>query len=210
MRHLLTKYQISTKLQRFQLIVFQVMTKAIFTKRLQNCESGTILKSLFFFIFLSTGLIIFLFLLLGVTESQSLSSAFSAVRNTSFTPSTNLQDLPFTQTHTNVGEDFSIITGRFNCKIPGLYHFSYTIMTTWGQAVQLVKNNVRINSVFRDSNSLFRDTDRFGMNSNTAVLQLAIGDQVWLQSVSRGLEIRSSNALFTTFSGINVEPIYII
>ena len=135
-----------------------------------------------------------------MTETQSFSSAFSAVRESSFTPSTTLDDLPFEVVHTNVGDDFSATTGRFTCEIPGLYQFSYNIMTYGGaQAVQLVKNNVRINSVYRDTQ------DSFDMVSNAAVLHLAAGDQVWLQAVSSGLNVVSTNALFTSFSGISVE-----
>ena len=123
------------------------------------------------------------------------------MRFNNFIPKVHLHALPFEIVHTNVGDDFSKTSGRFTCEIPGLYQFSYSIGTYGNnQAVQLVKNNVRINAVYKDTE------DHFDMISNTAVLQLAAGDQVWLQVVSKGLGIVSSNALFTSFSGINIEP----
>ena len=55
-------------------------------------------------------------------------------------------------------------------RIPGLYLFAYSIMTGYAQGVQLVKNNVLINSVYGN---------RRDMVGNTAVLPLNAGDQVW-------------------------------
>ena len=135
-------------------------------------------------------------------KGQSRVSAFSAVRRTSFTSSSNGQALPFNQVHTNVGDGFNSSTGRFTCEIPGLYLFTYSIMTySDAPRVFLMKNDVHINGVYRS------DEDRFDMISNAAVLQLDAGDQVWLRCRSSRSQIDSDSSLFTSFSGVLLHEI---
>ncbi len=133
---------------------------------------------------------------------QSRLSAFSAVRSTSFTPSSAGQALPFEQVHTNVGDAFIAASGRFTCKIPGIYLFTYSIATyTHSPRVHLMKNNVHINGVYRS------DEDRQDIVSNTGVLQLVVGDQVWLKCIYSGQQISGSGIRQTTFSGVIIHEI---
>ncbi len=135
---------------------------------------------------------------------QNRLSAFSAVRSTSFTPSSDNQALPFDvgTVHTNVGDDFDAASGRFTCEIPGIYLFTYSIMTsTSSTLVLLMKNDVRINSVYRQNENLY------DMISNTAVLQLDVGDEVWLQCWHSGYQIYSDSDLYTTFSGVILHEV---
>ena len=129
---------------------------------------------------------------------QNQLSAFSAARSTSFTPTYDFQILPFHEgiIHTNVGDDFDAFEGLFTCEIPGIYLFTYSIMTSSDDPfVYLMRNNTIINGVARDQ-------DHYDMISNTAVLQLDVGDEVWLQCRYSGREIYSDANLFTTFSGV--------
>ena len=124
-------------------------------------------------------------------------SAFSAVRRTSFTAS-NEQALPFELVHTNIGEDFVATTGRFTCEIPGVYLFTYSIGTSNSNpVVKLMKNTASINGVHRV-------TQTFDIVSNSAVLQLAAGDQIWLKCIRT---IFSHGNLYTTFSGAILHEI---
>ena len=135
-------------------------------------------------------------------KGQSRVSAFSAVRSSSFTPSSSHQALPFNRVPTNIGDDFSASTGRFTCEIPGLYLFTYSIMNNIDDPiVYLMRNDVRINGVYR------QDEGRYDMVSNTAVLQLDAGDQVWLKCRYSGRGIYSSSNLFTSFSGVLLHEI---
>ena len=128
---------------------------------------------------------------------QSRVSAFSAVRRSSFTPSSSNQALPFEIIYTNVGDDFNAGTGRFTCEIPGIYIFTYNILTNTGNTfTSLMKNDDRINSVYRNSET-FHD-----MIGNSAVMQLATGYQVWLRIKSSTQLIYSDSNLYTTFSGV--------
>ena len=134
---------------------------------------------------------------------QNRLSAFSAARRSSFTPSSNGQALPFDAgtVHTNVGDDFNAASGRFTCEIPGIYLFTYSIMTYRDNIlVHLMKNDVYINAVFR------HDENLLDMISNTAVLQLAVGDEVWLRCRDSGSVIYNDN-LFTTFSGVILHEV---
>ncbi|XP_072048153.1 caprin-2-like isoform X2 [Amphiura filiformis] len=135
--------------------------------------------------------------------SQSRLSAFSAVRSTIFTPSSAGQALPFEQVHTNVGDDFQEGSGQFTCDIPGIYLFTYNIgFRTSNPAIQLMKNQVLINSVYRDT-----DDNRRDIVSNTAVLQLATGDVVWLKCRDSDRQIHSDTHMYTTFSGVILHEI---
>ena len=133
---------------------------------------------------------------------QSRVVAFSAVRTTSFTTSSGGQALPFETVYTNVGDDFNAATGRFTCEIPGIYMFTYNILTHRGTSfTSLMKNDDRINSVYRSSES-FHD-----MIGNAAVLQLAAGDQVWLRVGDSGQKIYSDGGKYTSFSGVMLHEI---
>ncbi|XP_072048152.1 complement C1q tumor necrosis factor-related protein 5-like isoform X1 [Amphiura filiformis] len=133
---------------------------------------------------------------------QSRLSAFSAARSTSFTPSSSGIALPFDRVHTNVGGDFVASSGRFTCDVPGIYLFTYSIGAyTSDPGIKLMKNAVVINSVYK------ADEDIKDMVSNTAVLQLAAGDVVWLKCSVSGRQIYSDTSLKTTFSGVILHEI---
>ena len=133
---------------------------------------------------------------------QSRVSAFTAVRSTSFTPSSGNQALPFEIIHTNVGDDFNAALGRFTCDVPGIYMFTYNILTHTGRSwIQLMKNDDRINSIYRSSET-FHD-----MIGNSAVLQLATGDQVWLKCRIAGEKIYGDHYVYTTFTGVIIHEL---
>ncbi|XP_072048228.1 uncharacterized protein [Amphiura filiformis] len=133
---------------------------------------------------------------------QSRLSAFSAVRSSSFTPSSSGLALPFNVIHTNVGDDFDTTSGRFTCEIPGIYMFTYSIGTyTSGPLIYLMKNEVIINGMYRQDENL-HDTV-----SNTAVLQLDAGEQVWLKCFYSGRQIYSDSNRYTTFSGVILHEV---
>ncbi|XP_072048158.1 uncharacterized protein [Amphiura filiformis] len=132
---------------------------------------------------------------------RSRVSAFSAVRINSFTSSRSGEALPFERVHTNVGDDFVATTGEFTCTIPGIYLFTYNIGTkTFPPRVQLMMNEVKINSVFRSKGSN-------DIVSNTAVLQLDTGNVVWLKVVNHGKIVFSTTELYTSFSGVLLHEI---
>ncbi len=128
---------------------------------------------------------------------QTRLSAFSAVRSSSFIPTSDFQPLPFQDIHTNVGGDFDEAGGRFTCDISGIYLFTYSIGTySSNPHISLMKNNQKVNTIYRSDEGLL------DIVSNAAILQLTIGDEVWLQCRDKGREVYSNGDLFTTFSGV--------
>ena len=127
----------------------------------------------------------------------------SAFTVTKLTPqSANQGDiLTFDQAETNLGSHFSLISNKFTCEIPGTYVFMFTIAThNLGQhpGIDLVKDGARIVRAHT------RNTDRdFQQSSQAAVLQLEVGNQVWLQWIENyaAYEVWSDPYKMTSFTG---------
>ena len=83
----------------------------------------------------------------------------------------------FDALNTNEGEGFDLETGIFNCSIPGLYVFSFSILTEDNPIINLVKNGDSIATVFRSYDGAYV----FDTMSNQAVIRLEEGDHVYLQ-----------------------------
>uniref|UniRef100_A0A8D2P7C3 C1q domain-containing protein n=1 Tax=Zosterops lateralis melanops TaxID=1220523 RepID=A0A8D2P7C3_ZOSLA len=125
-------------------------------------------------------------------------SAFSVglTANTKFPPPN--RPIRFDKVLYNSLNDFNSATGKFTCKHPGVYYFTYHI-TVYSRNVRvaLVKNGIK----------MLHTVDRYqsaeDQASGAAILELQRGDEVWLQA-HQG---ESFNGLFadgdddTTFSG---------
>ena len=108
----------------------------------------------------------------------------------------------FDQIITNINNDFDVATNKFTCAFKGTYIFSFSIgkYSTGDVFVNLMHSGNPIVSAHSRSNWV----SNFDLNSNTAVLNLAVGDQVWLEfyhaTTTRnafGSELHKT----TTFSG---------
>ncbi|XP_070541794.1 complement C1q subcomponent subunit C-like [Ptychodera flava] len=123
-------------------------------------------------------------------------SAFTAVRTSDLTGHADRgKDVTFDTMITNVGGHFDGTTGRFTCAINGTYYFIFHIAHNRDTQVLLVKNNERQVSVHGDAGNTTRES-----YSNSAVLQLIVGDQVWLKLGSRH-SLTSNTEKLTSFSG---------
>ena len=139
----------------------------------------------------------------GVAGPAPQTSAFTVGR-TSPQSGNNGDILLFTTTHSNIGADFNVATGKFTCRIPGIYSFSFHIMfvreSPNGQ-IQLQKNNQGIVSVYHDG-----DAQTYATESNGAILQLEVGDEVLLQFVDYHTgEVHDNVSHFTSFSGFLLQ-----
>ncbi|ROI15453.1 Caprin-2 [Anabarilius grahami] len=123
--------------------------------------------------------------------------AFSAARTANFAPGTLDQPIAFDLLHTNLGEMFDTITGRFTCPAPGAYVFIFHILKLAISVplyINLMRNEEVMVSAYANDGAPDHETA-----SNHAVLPLFQGDQVWLR-LHRGA-IYGSSWKYSTFSG---------
>ncbi|NXR42929.1 C1QA protein, partial [Zosterops hypoxanthus] len=125
--------------------------------------------------------------------------AFSASR---MSPPRAGTTVVFDRVITNQENSYNPQTGKFTCKIPGLYYFTFQVVSSGDLCLAITKNGVRAVS-FCDNNS----QDTLQVNSGSSVLSLAVGDQVFLTTdPARGNSIYSGSEADSVFSGFLVSP----
>lgn len=98
---------------------------------------------------------------------------FTVIRETSQfpVPSTPIR---FNTVITNPQGDYDTSTGKFTCKVPGLYYFVHHTSHTANLCVQLYRSNVQVTS-FCD-----HMTNSKQVSSGGVLLRLQRGEEVWL------------------------------
>ncbi len=132
---------------------------------------------------------------------QGQKSAFTAIKTG--TQTGNLNDVvTFQETSANVNGDFDLATNKFTCAVPGTYLFTFSIaiLNPTDIWIRLVKIGNVILSAHTRTGAISND---FDMASNTAIMTLQIGDQVWLKfgHTSGTRRIYSSSGRYTTLTG---------
>ncbi|XP_060596405.1 complement C1q tumor necrosis factor-related protein 3-like [Ruditapes philippinarum] len=107
-------------------------------------------------------------------------------------------DLVFDKVHTNVGDAYDKQTGRVTIPFSGLYHFTVVIAAQGGQkaAAMLMNNGTMVETIWAESIPLW------ATSSNTAILNLTSGDQVWLVLLKRAPYIHGY--MYSSFSGYSL------
>ncbi|NXA08455.1 C1QC protein, partial [Sapayoa aenigma] len=125
---------------------------------------------------------------------QKYQSAFSVTRQTKEHP---LKNVPVVFNHviTNTNDDYNTTTGRFTCKLPGLYYFVFHSSQTANLCVNLHKNQKRMVS-FCD-----HKTNTMQVSSGGILLHLVAEDQVWLEvnDYNGMVGIANSDSIFSGF-----------
>ncbi|XP_050178134.1 complement C1q subcomponent subunit C-like [Myiozetetes cayanensis] len=125
---------------------------------------------------------------------QKHQSAFSVTRQTKEHP---LKNVPVVFNHviTNTNDDYDTTTGKFTCKLPGLYYFVFHTSQTANLCTMLHKNQRRMAS-FCD-----HKTNAVQVSSGGVLLQLAAEDQVWLEvnDYNGMVGIAGSDSIFSGF-----------
>ncbi|NXI30994.1 C1QA protein, partial [Sterrhoptilus dennistouni] len=125
--------------------------------------------------------------------------AFSASR---MSPPRAGTTVVFDRVITNQENSYNPQTGKFTCKIPGLYYFTFQVVSSGDLCLGITKNGVRAVS-FCDNNS----QGTLQVNSGSSVLSLTVGDQVFLTTdPARGSSIYSGSEADSVFSGFLVSP----
>ncbi|XP_057604407.1 complement C1q tumor necrosis factor-related protein 4 isoform X2 [Hippopotamus amphibius kiboko] len=127
-------------------------------------------------------------------------SAFSAARTTALEGAAQTA-VTFDRVYVNVGGDFDPASGRFRCRVPGAYFFSFTAGKAPHQrlSVMLVRNRDEVQALAFDEQ---RRPGARRAASQSALLQLAYGDAVWLRLP--GAPGYALGAPGATFSGLLV------
>ncbi|NXD27026.1 C1QA protein, partial [Spelaeornis formosus] len=124
--------------------------------------------------------------------------AFSASR---LSPPRTGTTVVFDRIITNQENSYSPQTGKFTCRIPGLYYFTFQVVSNGDLCLSITKNGLSVVS-FCDNNSL----SILQVNSGSSVLRLAVGDQVSLATdPARGSSIYSGSEVDSVFSGFLVS-----
>ena len=142
----------------------------------------------------------------GGSPNPPVQSAFSVARLTTLTAPQN-SDLVMTYEHTftNINNNFDALTGVYAAPVPGAYMFMLNIhmaSTTNSPYVKLMKNG-QIQLAAHD----YDYSDAYDSTSNSLILELKRGDQVWLQ-LDQGNEVHSNSNKYTTFSGYLLFQLY--
>ncbi|EOB04738.1 Complement C1q subcomponent subunit B, partial [Anas platyrhynchos] len=105
---------------------------------------------------------------------QKHQSAFSVTRQTAEHPLKNIPVI-FNHVITNTNNDYDTTTGKFTCKLPGLYYFVFHSSQTANLCVLLFKNMKKMAS-FCD-----HKTNTMQVSSGGILLHLQAGNEVWLE-----------------------------
>ncbi|XP_070537061.1 C1q-related factor-like [Ptychodera flava] len=128
-------------------------------------------------------------------------SAFSVVRTTSLQAADNMT-IPFDKVLTNVGGNYDKVTSKFTCTIAGTYVFMFSLRKNVDgdpTSANLMLNGEIVVSVMDDD--VVHNT---GMVGNSAVVQLKIGDEVWLRLLARH-SIFSDESGYCSLSGFLIS-----
>ncbi|XP_051493366.1 complement C1q subcomponent subunit A [Apus apus] len=124
--------------------------------------------------------------------------AFSASRKS---PPPLGKTVVFDNIITNEESSYSPRSGEFTCRVPGLYYFSYQVVSSGDLCLSITKNQERV-VTFCDSNS----RELLQVNSGSSVISLAEGDRVALSTDPRGSSIYSGSDADSVFSGFMLFP----
>ncbi|XP_071950775.1 uncharacterized protein [Antedon mediterranea] len=141
----------------------------------------------------------------GIISGNSVTgnSVFSAARTNVLNGENYEQTVTFDQVITNLGGNLNS-NSTFVAPVAGYYFFSFTLRTQDDKflAVQLMQNGDHKTAIYSEK------SDRNVMESQSIVLELAMGDRVWLRlGPSLQYGIYSDGFCYCTFNGFILSEI---
>ncbi|KAM9365237.1 complement C1q subcomponent subunit A-like isoform 1-T3 [Pholidichthys leucotaenia] len=146
-------------------------------------------------------------------SQQQAHSAFSVIRTETSHPQFNQaqpKKVTFQQTVTNVHGDFNTAEGIFTCRVPGFYYFDFHSLSKVSMCLQLVQdihNDPEPASSKVGFCNYNRNLDQ--VLSGGVVLELKVGDKVWLESFRDQLtdtDVRDRRNKQIIFNGFFLNP----
>ena len=110
----------------------------------------------------------------------------------------------FDQASLNVGEAYDETTGKFTCKVDGLYTFSWTTVSSPEKdlTTELITSGSRVARNLVDNDK----TDDFLSSSSTVVVRMRKGEQTWISVVTGDqLTAEWSTVPTSMFSGFKIN-----
>ncbi|XP_058875839.1 complement C1q tumor necrosis factor-related protein 1-like [Acipenser ruthenus] len=132
-------------------------------------------------------------------------AAFSVGRKKAFHSAEQHQALVFDTVFVNLHGHFDMFGGRFHCHLPGLYYLNLNLHT-WNfkeTYVHLMHNDRELVILYA------QPSDRSIMQSQSVMVQLRDGDQVWVRLYKRERQnavYSDSNDIYITFNGYLIKP----
>nr|XP_032643438.1 collagen alpha-1(VII) chain-like [Chelonoidis abingdonii] len=125
---------------------------------------------------------------------QKHQSAFSVMRQTGKYPDKNAP-VVFNHAITNLSEDYNTTSGKFTCRVPGLYYFVFHTSQTANLCVNMYQNRQKVAS-FCDHMSNTKQVSSGGL-----LLRMDAGHQLWLavNDYNGMVGIAGSDSIFSGF-----------
>ncbi|XP_062963156.1 complement C1q subcomponent subunit B [Cynocephalus volans] len=123
--------------------------------------------------------------------------AFSATR-TMLSSLRQNQTIRFDRVITNVNNNYEPRSGKFNCKVSGLYYFTYHASSRGNLCVNLIRSQEQPQKVVTFCDYAH---NTFQVTTGGVVLKLNQGESVYLQATDKNslLGIESANSIFSGF-----------
>ncbi|XP_078103760.1 complement C1q subcomponent subunit A [Sander vitreus] len=134
----------------------------------------------------------------GQRSPQQAHSAFSVIRTDNSYPPVG-QVVTFQSTVVNTPEDFNAATGRFTCRVSGVYYFTFHSVAKVSMCLYIASDALENKLGFCDYNRNIEE-----VLSGGVVLQLTARQKVWLESFrdqQSPSEVRDNNEKQIIFSG---------
>ncbi|XP_034640170.1 complement C1q tumor necrosis factor-related protein 8 [Trachemys scripta elegans] len=132
-------------------------------------------------------------------------AAFSVGRRKPLHSSDYFQHVTFDTELVNLYNHFSMFTGKFFCYVPGIYFFNLNVHT-WNfkeTYLHVMKNNKEVAILYA------QPSDRSIMQSQSLLLELQEGDEVWVRMFKREREngiYSEESDIYITFNGHLIKP----
>ncbi|XP_033764097.1 complement C1q tumor necrosis factor-related protein 4-like [Pecten maximus] len=129
--------------------------------------------------------------------------AFYSYLGTRLTNLGNNQPIIFNHVVTNLANRYDENSGIFHCGIPGVYVFNVHLLAVPGKDIntQLVKNGGMISAIYAGGQS-----GTYDHGGNTAIIELAVGDKVWVRVLSDTDQAAILDFVYSSFSGFLLYP----
>ncbi|XP_059183931.1 complement C1q subcomponent subunit C-like [Centropristis striata] len=116
----------------------------------------------------------------GRDPAQQARSAFSMIRTDNTFPTVGAK-ITFQSSSLNVPGDFSTVSSDFTCRVAGVYYFTFYSVAKVTLCLKIVSTSISDRPVFCDYHKAGNRVNDQVMTGGV-VLQLAVGQKVWLES----------------------------